>query len=169
MAKKSKGFSELLYQQQQAKTQEESMNKLAQRVQKGWKGKIAGVEKNPKGEAKMSEVLQAFVEPHLEFAHNLEQRRKMFSIALLAWNLALLPEEEQQKQMQEIIDQMCLGKDRQAQQDIREVLEELTNRKRRSFADYRRYIIDFELQETAQDFHLSVISSQTPKAQQQES
>ncbi|HEY9628917.1 MAG TPA: hypothetical protein V6C84_16570 [Coleofasciculaceae cyanobacterium] len=169
MAKKSKGFSELLYQQQQAKRQEESLNKLAQRVEQGWKGKIAGVEKNPKGEAKMSEVLQAFVEPHLDFAHNLEQRRKMFSIALLAWNLALLPQEEQQQEMQKIIDQLCQGKDRQAQQDMQEVLEELINRKRKYFSGYHRYILDFELQETAQDFHLSVVSSKTPKAQQQES
>ena len=164
MTRKSKGFGELLNQQQRIKGQQESMDKLAQRVQKGsLKDMAAGIVMNPKGEAKMSEVLQAFVEPHLSFAVNKEQRQKLFAIAILAWNLALLPEERQQQAMEEAITQMSLGKDRQAQQDVREILEELTERKRKVFPNNRRHIIDFDIRETRDDFHLSVISSPTPK------
>lgn len=164
MARKSKGFGELLNQQQRIKGQQESMDKLAQKVKQGYlKDIVSGVVVNPKGEAKMSEVLQAFVEPHLSFAVNKEQRQKLFAIAILAWNLALLPEEQQQEKMEEIIAQMSLGKDRQAKQDVREILEELTERKRKVFPNNRRYILDFDVRETRDDFHLSVISSPTPK------
>ncbi|MBW4660420.1 MAG: hypothetical protein KME15_17240 [Drouetiella hepatica Uher 2000/2452] len=164
MARKSKGFGELLNSQQRIKGQQESMDKLAERVKQGYlKDIVGGVVRNPKGEVKMSEVLQAFVEPHLDFAATKEQRQKLFAIAILAWNLALLSEEQQQKEMEDIIAQMSMGKDRQAEQDIREILEELTERKRRLFPNHRRYILDFDVRETRNDFHLSVISSPTPK------
>ncbi|MGQ9872672.1 hypothetical protein [Leptodesmis sp.] len=46
--------------------------------------KFAGMVTNPKGEVKMSEVLEEFVEPYLDFAQNRSQREKLFSIAVIA-------------------------------------------------------------------------------------
>ena len=163
MARKSKGFNELLNQQRQGVRPQESDNRLAQRVKQNLKGKVIDVIANPKGEVKMSEVLEAFVEPYLDVASNLEQRQKMFALAVVAWNIALLPEEEQQKEMEMMINQIFGGHDRQMQRDIRDILKELVERKQKFFADNQRYILDFELTGRRNDLRLSVVSSPSPQ------
>lgn len=138
------------------------MDRLAKRVQKNLEGKVAGVVINPKGEAKMSEVLEAYIEPYLDATKNRDQRLKLSTIAAFAWNLTLLPEDKQQQEKENLIEQLG-GQNRQVQQDIREILEELMERKRKFFAKIKRHIIDFELKESRNDFHLSVISSLIPE------
>ena len=44
---------------------------------------------------KMSDVLEEFVEPYLEFAETEEAYRKLLSVAVVAWNVALFPEKGQ--------------------------------------------------------------------------
>jgi hypothetical protein len=51
----------------------------------------------PPGQVKMSEVLEAFVEPYIGFADTQEDHRKLLTLAITAWNAALLPEEEQKE------------------------------------------------------------------------
>ena len=159
MARKSKGFGELLKQQRSGKTDKKALEKLQQKVQKGpLGGQFAGMVTNPKGEVKMSEVLEEFVDPYLETAKNRSQREKLFSIASLAWNLAIVSEKERQS----MIDQMIGGlkeSDPLAQQDIREIIDELIERKQTFFAENKRYIIDFQLQDRGNQFHLSVAST----------
>jgi hypothetical protein len=82
MAKKPKGFGELLHQQQRAKGQQESIEKLTKRVQKSFEGSIENVRINPQGEGKMSEVLEAFVEPYMEAAQSRDERLKLLSAAV---------------------------------------------------------------------------------------
>lgn len=161
MARRSKEFGELVRQQRREKDQQETLDKLARRVKR--KLKETDVIINPNGEVKMSEVLQAFIEPYLDFAIDRDQREKMFTIAIFAWNLALLPPEQQQQATKEMIDETLGKQDRQAKQDMREIVEELIERKRKFFPDNQRYILDFELKETRNDFYLSVISAPTPK------
>ncbi|MBC8462076.1 MAG: hypothetical protein H8D67_29255 [Deltaproteobacteria bacterium] len=45
----------------------------------------------PSGEVKMSEVIMDFIEPYREYANTYEAHRKLITLALLAWNAALLP------------------------------------------------------------------------------
>ena len=165
MARKSKGFGELLHQQQRAKGQQESIEKLTKRVQKSFEGSIENLRINPQGEGKMSEVLEAFVEPYMEAAQSRDERLKLLSVAVAAWNLALAPEEQQQQDLENLVNEIC-GEDRQAKQEMREILEELMERKRSSFADIRRYIFDFELQESRNDIHLTVVSAPMPEDKQ---
>lgn len=156
MARKSKGFSELLSQQQQTQVRQESMDKLAKRVQQNFEGKV---EILPQNEIRMSDVLEAFVEPYLETAHTHDQRLMLLSIAAFAWNVALRPEDQQQQEITEFVSQIVPDANNPARRDITATLEELAERKRSSFADVRRYIVDFELRETRNDIHLSVVSA----------
>ena len=59
------------------------------------KGRKVVVE--PRGVAKMSEVLEAFVEPFLDHAHTEDATRTLLMLAVLEWNASGLPEEEQRK------------------------------------------------------------------------
>lgn len=160
MAKKSKGFGELLNQQRADKIHQKALEELQQKVQKGSLGdKFAGMVTNPKGEVKMSEVLEEFVEPYLDFAQNRNQREKLFSIAVIAWNLAIMPENERQPMIDQLIKVGLKGNDPLAQQDTREIIDELIARKQKFFAKNKRYIVDFQLQDTGKQFHLSVAST----------
>ncbi|MBD2156163.1 hypothetical protein [Leptolyngbya sp. FACHB-16] len=158
MAKK-KGFSKLVQQQKQAGSEQESLDRLAKRVKRNFKDKVGGLVINPKGEAKMSEVLEAFVEPYIGDHLTLNQRQSLFQIAVIAWNIPLLPEEEQQSAQDMIIQQLSDGRDPQFQLEVQEMVAELVERKRTQFAQHKRYIFDFELKETKDQFHLSVVSS----------
>ena len=163
MAKKSKGFGELLKRERHSNVQQESMSELAQRVKQSLKGRVIDVVANPEGEVKMSAVLETLVDPYLDVAANLEQRQKLFAIAILAWNLALLPVEEQRSQMEQMIEQIVGGQGRQTERDTREILEDLLERKQRLFPNLQRFILDFNMRETRDEFFLSVVSSVIPR------
>jgi hypothetical protein len=156
MAKKSRGFAELLKQKHAERTQQNALEKLQKKVQQGLLSKgLAGTVANPQGEVKMSEVLEEFVEPYLDFARNRSEREKLFSLAVVAWNLALIPENERQQ----IIEQGTTGNDPLARQDAREFIDELIARKKTLFAENKRYIVEFQLQDTGKTLHLSVAST----------
>ncbi|WP_143467528.1 hypothetical protein [Leptolyngbya ohadii] len=129
MARKSKGFGELINQQ---------------------------------GKLKMSDTMKAFVKPYWDETHDREGRLKLLSVAVIAWNLTLSSADQQRQDMENMIREIC-GEDDQAKQDMREILEELMARKRSAFANIRRYIVDFELRETHDDVHLSVVSAPMPE------
>lgn len=106
---------------------------LKNRLQKGpFRGHKLVV--TPRSSAKMSEVLWSFVEPYREFANTEEALRRLLTLAVLAWDAALLPEEE------------------------RPPMDELIERKERYFSQYKRPIVDFELQDRGRDYHLIVVS-----------
>jgi hypothetical protein len=160
MAKKSKGFGELLYQQRAENLHREGLAKLQEKVQHGAMGdKFAGMVTDPKGEVKMSEVLEAFVEPYLDFARNQSQREKLFGIAMIAWNLALIPGGDRPSLINKMIKAGIKSNDLLAQQDTREIINEMIVRKQNFFANNKRYIIDFQLQDAGKQFHLSVAST----------
>ncbi|WP_019501824.1 hypothetical protein [Pseudanabaena sp. PCC 6802] len=160
MAKKSRGFGELVSQKQSDRFHQKSMEKFQQKLRKGeWGENFAGIITNPKGEVKMSEVLEAFAEPYLDFARNRVQREKLFGIAVTAWNLALMPENKRQLALDQSLEAGLNGNDPLVKQDIREIIEELIARKLKLFAKNKRFIVDFQLQDTGKTFHLSVAST----------
>jgi hypothetical protein len=159
MARKSKGFSELLNQQRAGKIEQVGMEKLRQKIKSSPLGDQVSLVMNPSGVVKMSEVLEEFVDPYLDFARTRQQRRKLFEVAVLAWNLTLLPEDSQQQMVEKIIEEGITGRDPLARQDTRQILNEMMERKEQLFADNKRYIVNFNLQDTGQTFHLSVAST----------
>ena len=141
---------------------------LKKKVERGslW-GKEIVVE--PRGEAKMSEVLTDFVEPYLESADTRQDHQKLLMIAIVAWNTALLPEEKQQGVIDELVDQ-SLPKDADSlRTNMKQVVSELITRKKRYFSEYKRVIIDFELKDRGDSYYLSVASTLEGKTTDPES
>jgi hypothetical protein len=161
MAKKSKGFAELLQQQQDAQLEKIGMTKLEQKVRGIAGGKDIKLVQNLEGVEKMSEVLETFVEPYLDFADSRADREKLFTIAVAAWNLTFMPEEKRSAIIKEMIAVGVDKKDMLAQQDMRAILNEMIARKLTLFSDNQRLIINFQLQELKDTFHLSVASTLT--------
>lgn len=111
---------------------------------------------------KMSKVLEAFVEPYVDLTKSLDELRSLFMIAILAWNIALLPEDQQQAAVEDLVRKAITAEGEEteeSQEDLKGMLYELIARKEMLFAEYRRLILNFELVETRDQYHLTVLSS----------
>lgn len=128
---------------------------LKNRLQKGpFRGHELVV--TPRSSTKMSEVLWSFVEPYREFANTEEALRRLLTLAVLAWDAALLPEEERPRMIGEVFQALPL--DEELRTGLRGIVDELIERKERCFSQYKRPIVDFELQDRGRDYHLIVVS-----------
>jgi hypothetical protein len=153
MAKKSKGFGKSL-DQQDSLIDQQAMAKLKRKLRSG-PFSNTDVVVNPEGFAKMSEVLAEFVSPYQHIAKSRKAYESLLGIAILAWNISILPEDEQQKFFDKAIQQV-IKLDSLTQQDIKSLLNDLLTRKKKYFADNKRLIMDFQLQEIGSRYHLSV-------------
>jgi hypothetical protein len=163
MAKKSKGFGELLRLQRTEQMETESLEMFSEQVQKSGLGqKQVKTFIRPKGQAKMSDALEAFVEPYLEHAETYQATQNLYSMAVMAWNLALVSEEERQSTLDDFIKRDALGKSKRDQQDAIEILTEMMERKLRFFGENRNFIVDYQLRMIGNQYHLSVASMEKP-------
>jgi hypothetical protein len=154
MANKPKGFGEPLHRKQQR----QELQRFSKRLQGRMGEQIAGAILSPPGAAKMSEVLEAFVAPYVEYTDNRSQRVRLLEMAVVAWNLALMAKGEYQSLLEETIAQIMPDTDLLVLQDFREIVAEMVERKLKYFADYDRVIVDFELKDTGREYQLSVAS-----------
>lgn len=109
---------------------------------------------NPPGQEKMSEVLVRFVEPYAQFAETEEDYQRLYSVAALAWNAALLSTRERSTLYDLIHQSMPLAQDK-----AELIIDELIHRKERYFAEYSRGIIHYEVKMIGDDVHLTVAST----------
>lgn len=105
-------------------------------------------------EMKMSEVLIEFAQPLLKVARTPEQFRTAIGIAGIAWNSALLPDQEIEKQLVSLLPESKPEYD-----DILPIMEMLKERKQRDFAEYNLIIVDYQISGKAPNYQLSVVSS----------
>ncbi len=113
----------------------------------------------PKGQVKMSDVLEQFVDPYLELAETAADHRTLFTLAALAWNAALLPPGEREQMIDGIVNASVPADAGPVRADAKEIVNALVARKQALFADNTRRIINFEITETAGGFHLAVAST----------
>ena len=161
MGKKSKGFSELLRLQKISNHQENPLASLEKKVKK----EIPSLDEfvvNPPGQAKMSEVLEDFVEPYREFVTTKKTTIRMLHLAKIAWNIALSPKAEQQERIDQffgsISDDVFQG-ELKIKAEAQDFIQELVVRKNRYFSQYKRMIVDFELKDVGDGYYLSVAST----------
>ncbi|MEM9486592.1 MAG: hypothetical protein AAGA83_23200 [Cyanobacteria bacterium P01_F01_bin.116] len=165
MAKKSKGFRSLLKQQKAINRGEKALNKFEKTFQqKEIANSFTDIVKNPKDEVKMSDVLEEFAEPYLPESDELEQHKMVYEMAIIAWNLAVIPKNQRQSALDELFKDLMKGKPATARQDLNDLMDEMVARKLALFPNNRRYILDFQLEDTGDQFHLSVASTLEPSA-----
>ena len=104
---------------------------------------------------KMSEVLKEFIVPYRETANTEEAFRKLLVIAVVAWNTALFPAEERKAYVDKVLEALP----EEARADGQAIISELVERKERYFSEYKRMIIDYEVTDRGEDYHLVVVST----------
>jgi hypothetical protein len=127
---------------------------LNRRVRRQFPGTKVVVGKARDG-VKMSAVLEEFIAPYREVADTEDALRKLLTTALVAWNAALLPAQEREAHLEKIFETFP----KEVRADGMAVIGELMERKERYFSEYTRMILDYELTDTGENYHLVVIST----------
>lgn len=176
MARKSKEFQKLFHEESVPHKQPsdrptpQSVRKKELAAHERFKKQLEGSSKDkkvilapkPEGMPKMSEVLQAFVEPYVDDMDTYEEREEFLEIAVLAWNLAVLPPKAQQEFFKETLDSQTSPFDKQevlAAKFLKEFIQELIEWKLEAFFDDTRLVEEFQLTKHEFGFHLSVAYS----------
>ena len=169
MAKKSRGFSDLVRQQQWDKVSKKSFEKLEKNIKSDF-GKDVQIVRDLKGITKMSEVLEDFVSPYADIPSSKKELESLFGMAVSAWNLSFMPEEERTKTLDQVFAQAFNPRNVDAE-DLeigRAMVEEMIDRKLKYFADEHRQVTDFQVEYVGQgDYYLSVASSIPPAMQKE--
>ena len=113
----------------------------------------------------MSEVLKAFVDPYMDAVDTAEDFRSLVVVAALAWNVSFLPEEKQTEMLEEIVVEGIPDGDAEQRAGLRYLLHTMVARKQAHFSEHTRMIMDFEVTETRDRYHLAVASTMEPEAE----
>ncbi len=139
--------------------QRDEFEVLKERIRSDRLFEAQGLEMRPTSGEKMSEVLFRFIEPYWGLAEGKEDYEKLLTIAMIAWNTALLPEGEREEFLNEKVKPVLSSLGRGFLQDFKAIVESLIRRKERFFSDNRRFIVDYVLSEVRGNrYHLSVAS-----------
>jgi hypothetical protein len=173
MARKSKEFRQLFYQDSVQSVRVSRLSTRSQRESEAFKRFKATLESqpenegeifitNPQGFGKMSEKLMKFIRPYLHTTESYEDRLCLFDMAVLAWNLAILPSAKREEFLTSYLAEQVNPLDREALEmfvDFRDLLTELIQRKLKLFGKEKRFIDDFQLIEDDDELRVMVTSS----------
>jgi hypothetical protein len=161
MAKKSKGFSELLDQQRKQQARQaidQSFDELEADLG-GILHKDVTVLREPAGLAKMSAVLEDFVAPYEDDTATKQELENLFSLGVVAWNLAITPKVERAALMDKFFTDVLKVTDPALVNEGKDLIQELIDRKEKHFSDNQRVIANFKLQYFAPGkYNISVAS-----------
>jgi len=110
---------------------------------------------------RVSELIEELAEPWLEFIEDDDQGKGIIELAMIAWNIALLPEDEIEDNIAWFIDEMQV-EDPADCVLIEMMLVGLIERKLMLFPDVRRYIVDYEMVVVDDTLQLVVASTVSP-------
>ena len=111
------------------------------------------------GGVRMSDILQRFVRPLMDDVEGEDAYRRLLTLAMLAWNAALVPEARQQEMVDDVLGKAMDGASQEQQAGCREIVSRLIERKEKYFFMYRRPILNFHLTDLGDEYHLAVISA----------
>ncbi|MCU0567438.1 MAG: hypothetical protein MUF49_12665 [Oculatellaceae cyanobacterium Prado106] len=160
MAKKSKAFSELLRLQQGDRIEQREMQRLAKKMRKNpHANNVAGIVANPKGQVKMSAVLEQFAEPYVEPLQEFSEVKGMYRLAIVAWNAALLPESDRPSLLDPVMEIATKGMNHKAKQELKTMVDDMMARKLELFDENKRHIIDFQIKDYGTEYYITVAAT----------
>ena len=107
---------------------------------------------------KMSKNILHLAEPLLEHS---EDEEGALSVATIAWNLSLIPEDERGPKLEKLL-RPAAKKVPEIERGMRVLLKDLVERKLELYPDDRRMILGHELARTGEDTMFNVVSTLMP-------
>lgn len=108
---------------------------------------------------KMSEVLLEFADPALDVSKGHHSWNSAITLAVLAWNVSLLPEAKQAKVMETRLGPLMALYTDTDQATVRQIIEMLIQRRLREYPGAHGFIVGFEVDESTDPPSLSVTIS----------
>jgi intergrase/recombinase len=110
---------------------------------------------------KLSDVIVAFAQPLLEKCSGLKAQKKIMPLAILAWNMGMVSEEEAAKIKKDLHEKIC-GGDEQTIKDMDEIIDYLIARKKRLYREDKRLVVSYNITESPDGLHLDVAYPHAP-------
>jgi hypothetical protein len=111
---------------------------------------------NPEGEISISDAVSKIIAPYRDTAQDYKSFHKLVTIACTAWNASILPAEERESML---ADMLKLMPDQQSREDFTEIVKELMKRKNWLYPKVNRMIVQFKVTERRNDFHVAIAST----------
>lgn len=160
MARRSKGFGK--HNQEAEDFDRRELKRFAQKIADGpLNTRVSALVTAPEGAEKMSEVLGDFVSPFLPFVDTDDDRRMLIKTAILAWNLSLLAPIKRSLMLEASIVNICPSGNLLDRENLRKDLNQMITHKLQFFANNQRKILDVQISDHGEQFHLSVASTLT--------
>lgn len=105
---------------------------------------------------KISEAILDFAYPLLERCQTPEEEDKALTIAIIAWNVCLLPEEEADSFIENMCKELTKDDDHQGRAAFDEIMEYLVSRKKEFFDHDKRLVVNYEITHYEDRLHLQV-------------
>jgi len=133
---------------------QEARDRIALRTLQNMPGRAVTLRDNPDS-VKMSDVLEEFADPLWEESMPPTVYRRLLSMAVAGWNIALFPEEQRHDHIQKFL--ACLPEEHRS--GAVDLFQYFIHRKETYYKEINRFIIDFELVRLdAKSHHLTVVS-----------
>ena len=113
---------------------------------------------------KLSAIILDFARPFTDNVGD-DQFRSVIALAIFCWNIGLLPEDQQERQLRRVVREEAEGKPAGFADDMMTWTRLLIDRKKKLFAHDRRMVMDFTIEDDGDEFHLLVASTPAPGSQ----
>ncbi|RUT03795.1 hypothetical protein DSM106972_047090 [Dulcicalothrix desertica PCC 7102] len=157
MAGKSKGFKELLMQEKASQDKQRMMQKMKKEIESEDDKTLVLIE--PEGYEKMSDIMVKFLEPYTVKLRSPQEYEKLLVIGMLAWNASLMTPEQRKEMINDAVSQTIGYAGIESQREMKEIVNELIERKEKYFSNIKRFITSYKLKNKGRDFNLSIVSS----------
>jgi hypothetical protein len=113
------------------------------------------------GADKLSAVILDFARPLTESVED-DQFKTAITLAILCWNVALLPEDDQGRELGLLRTKMAKDMPAWWVRDLEGWTRRLVDRKKKLFGHDRRMVVSHTITDEGDDFHLYVVSTHVP-------
>jgi hypothetical protein len=110
---------------------------------------------------KASAALIHLAEPLTSEADDTDAREKSLTLAMVAWNLSLLPESKRKEQMAGLLEKAAASEDDrlEASSFLQPIIDALVSRKLQLYPLDRRFLVDLQVFETSDGYRVTVASA----------
>ena len=104
----------------------------------------------------MSEVIVDFAKPLLDQAEGHESKEKAIGLAIVCWNLYLLPKHQQKEERERVLQMFP----EESVEVINGIIDSLLQTRTVYFHTFKKFIMDYEVFWRGDNLHLTVASTE---------